>query len=190
MAAIAQSYAAAVHLAEDVKPFFAIDKGLRERGFSAPEIHHSDLEAGFLITEDFGSAPVVEGDPPAPILDRYEAATDVLAALHREPLPEVLPLVPPADYPIPVFDIDAWMVEVGLMLEWYMPDRGVTPGEALRSEFDDDVARDPAKTGGGPQDLGDPGLSLAQPDLAWRPRRPCAGRHHRFPGRRAGACGL
>ncbi|HEX2363755.1 MAG TPA: tRNA (adenosine(37)-N6)-threonylcarbamoyltransferase complex ATPase subunit type 1 TsaE [Bradyrhizobium sp.] len=128
-------YAAAVHLAEDVKPFFAIDRGLRERGFSAPEIHHSDIEAGFLITEDFGSAPVVEGDPPAPILDRYEAATDVLAALHREPLPEVLPLVPPADYPIPVFDIDAWMVEVGLMLEWYMPDRGVTPGEALRSEF-------------------------------------------------------
>jgi tRNA threonylcarbamoyl adenosine modification protein YjeE len=129
-------YAAAVHLAEDVKPFFAIDRGLRERGFSAPEIHHSDLEAGFLITEDFGSAPVVEGDPPAPVLDRYEAATDVLAALHREPLPEVLPLVPPADYPIPVFDIDAWMVEVGLMLEWYMPDRGVTPREALRSEFE------------------------------------------------------
>jgi tRNA threonylcarbamoyl adenosine modification protein YjeE len=129
-------YAAAVHLAEDVKPFFAIDRGLRERGFSAPEIHHSDLEAGFLITEDFGSAPVVEGDPPAPVLDRYEAATDVLAALHREPLPEVLPLVPPADYPIPVFDIDAWMVEVGLMLEWYMPDRGVTPGEALRGEFE------------------------------------------------------
>jgi hypothetical protein len=129
-------YAAAVHLAEDVKPFFAIDRGLRERGFSAPEIHHSDLEAGFLITEDFGSAPVVEGDPPAPVLDRYEAATDVLAALHREPLPEVLPLVPPADYPIPVFDIDAWMVEVGLMLEWYMPDRGVTPSEALRSEFE------------------------------------------------------
>jgi tRNA threonylcarbamoyl adenosine modification protein YjeE len=129
-------YAAAVHLAEDVKPFFAIDRGLRERGFSAPEIHHSDLEAGFLITEDFGNAPVVEGDPPAPVLDRYEAATDVLAALHREPLPEVLPLVPPADYPIPVFDIDAWMVEVGLMLEWYMPDRGVTPSEALRSEFE------------------------------------------------------
>jgi hypothetical protein len=130
-----QLYASAVHLAEDVKPFFAIDKGLRERGFSAPEIHHSDLEAGFLITEDFGSVPVVEGDPPAPILKRYEAATDVLAALHREPLPEVLPLAPPADYPIPVFDIDAWMVEVGLMLEWYMPDRGVTPGETLRTEF-------------------------------------------------------
>ena len=128
-------YATAVHLAEDVRPFFAIDKGLRERGLSAPEIHHSDLETGFLITEDFGSAPVVEGDPPAPIVERYEAATDMLAALHREPLPELLPLQPGVDYPIPVFDIDAWLVEIGLMLEWYLPDRGVTPGEKLRSEF-------------------------------------------------------
>jgi hypothetical protein len=128
-------YAAAVHLAEDIRPFFAIDNGLRERGFSAPEINHSDLEAGFLITEDFGSAPVVEGDPPAPIVERYEAATDLLAELHREKLPEVLPLTPDVDYAIPVFDIDAWLVEVGLMLEWYLPDRGVTTGEKLRGEF-------------------------------------------------------
>src|SRR6516165_4568429 len=79
-----KSYSAAVHLAEDVKPFVAIDNGLRERGFSAPEIHHTDLEGGFLITEDFGSEPFIEGDPPAPIQQRYEAATDMLAALHQE----------------------------------------------------------------------------------------------------------
>ena len=60
-------YSAAVHLAEDVKPFVAIANGLRERGFSAPAIHHADLDVGFLITEDFGSASFVEGDPPAPI---------------------------------------------------------------------------------------------------------------------------
>ena len=91
-----KSYSAAVHLAEDVKPFVAIANGLRERGFSAPAIHHADLDAGFLITEDFGSAGFIEGDPPAPIAERYEAATDMLAALHREPLPDVLPLAPPA----------------------------------------------------------------------------------------------
>ena len=51
-----KSYSAAVHLAEDVKPFVAIANGLRERGFSAPAIHHADLDAGLLITEDFGSA--------------------------------------------------------------------------------------------------------------------------------------
>jgi hypothetical protein len=128
-------YSAAVHLAEDVKPFVAVDGGLRGRGLSAPEIHHRDLEGGFLITEDFGSEPFVAGEPPTPIAERYEAATDMLAALHREPVPEVLPLVSDSDYPIPVFDIDAWLVEIGLMLEWYLPDRGATLTDPLRAEF-------------------------------------------------------
>ena len=60
-------YSAAVHLAEDVKPFVAIDNGLRGRGLSAPAIHHADIEAGFLITEDFGFAGIIDGDPPAPM---------------------------------------------------------------------------------------------------------------------------
>jgi tRNA threonylcarbamoyl adenosine modification protein YjeE len=130
-----KAYSTAVHLAEDVKPFVAVDNGLRRRGLSAPEIHHADLEGGFLITEDFGSEPFVAGDPPAPIAERYEAATDMLAALHHEAVPEVLPLALEASYPIPVFDIDAWLVEIGLMLEWYLPDRGVAPSEDLRTQF-------------------------------------------------------
>jgi hypothetical protein len=128
-------YSAAVHLAEDVKPFVAIDKGLRGQGFSAPEIHHADLDAGFLITEDFGSTPVIEGDPPAPIAERYEAATDMLAVLHAKTLPEILPLAESTDYPIPPFDIDAWLVEIGLMTEWYLPDRNAPLSDVLRSEF-------------------------------------------------------
>jgi N-acetylmuramate 1-kinase len=130
-----RSYSAAVHLAEDVNPFVAIANGLRGCGFSAPAIHHEDLEAGFLITEDFGHAGFVEGDPPQPIADRYEAAADLLAALHRDALPEILPLGPRASYPIPVFDTDAFLVEIGLMLEWYLPDRGVEPSDALRNTF-------------------------------------------------------
>jgi tRNA threonylcarbamoyl adenosine modification protein YjeE len=128
-------YSAAVHLAEDVKPFVAIANGLRARGFSAPAIHHADLAAGFLITEDFGSAGFIEGDPPAPIPERYQAATDLLAALHREPLPEILPLAPQITYTIPVLDTDVLLVEVGLMPEWYLPDRDAAPTDALRAEF-------------------------------------------------------
>ena len=130
-----KSYSAAVHLAEDVKPFVAIDNGLRARGFSAPAIHHGDLDSGFLITEDFGSAGVIEGDPPQPIADRYEAATDMLAELHHQALPETLPLTPQLTYDIPLFDIDAWMVEIGLMLEWYLPDRGAELSRRRRAEF-------------------------------------------------------
>jgi N-acetylmuramate 1-kinase len=130
-----KSYSAAAHLAEDVKPFVAIANGLRERGFSAPAIHHADLDAGFLITEDFGSAGVIEGDPPRPIAERYQAATDMLAALHREALPEILPLGPQLTYAIPAYDTDALLVEIGLMLDWYLPDRDAEPTENVRAEF-------------------------------------------------------
>jgi N-acetylmuramate 1-kinase len=128
-------YSAVAHLAEDVRPFVAVANGLRARGFSAPAIHHADLEAGFLITEDFGGAGVVEGDPSAPIAERYQAATDVLAALHGQALPEVLPLTPQTSYAIPIFDTDALMVEIGLMPEWYLPDRGAALSEAAQAEF-------------------------------------------------------
>lgn len=130
-----KSYSAAVHLAEDVKPFVAIDNGLRERGLSAPTIHHADLEGGFLITEDFGRESFVEGKPPRPIAERYEAAVDTLAALHRDPLPDVLPIAPQITYSIPTFDVDAMLVEITLMLEWYLPDRGMTPPSTAREEF-------------------------------------------------------
>src|SRR6201995_1727341 len=73
-----KSYSGAVHLAEDVKTFVAVARGLRDPGFSAPAIHHCDLDAGFLIPEDFGNAPFVEGEPPTPIAQRYQAATDML----------------------------------------------------------------------------------------------------------------
>ncbi len=128
-------YSAAVHLAEDVKPFVAVANGLRARGLSTPAIHHADLDAGFLITEDFGLEGFVEGDPPRPIAERYEAATDMLASLHREPLPEALPLAPHITYQIPPFDVEAMLVEIGLMLEWYLPDRSAEPTDDLRAEF-------------------------------------------------------
>jgi tRNA threonylcarbamoyl adenosine modification protein YjeE len=130
-----KSYSAAVHLAEDVKPFVAIANGLRDHGYSAPAIHHADLDSGFLITEDFGRKSFIEGEPPQPIAARYEVAVDMLAALHREALPETLPLSPQLDYIVPTFDTDALLVEIGLMPEWYLPDRGVTLSKDLRVEF-------------------------------------------------------
>lgn len=130
-----RSYSAAVHLAEDVKPFVAIAGGLRTRGFSAPAIHHADIDEGFLITEDFGTAGLVESDPPAPVAERYGIATDMLAALHGKALPETLPVAPQINYAIPVFDTDALLVELGLMLEWYLPDRGVALTAEARAGF-------------------------------------------------------
>ena len=128
-------YSAAVHLAEDVSPFVAIDEGLRARGLSAPEIYHVDLQSGFLVIEDLGQAVFFEGDPPRPMQDRYEVATDMLVELHREARPETLPLAAHANYAIPVFDTNALLVEIGLMPEWYLSDRGAALNDAARTEF-------------------------------------------------------
>ncbi len=130
-----KSYSAAVHLAEDVRPFVAMANGLRAQGLSAPAIHYTDLDNGFLILEDLGSEGVIGGTPPQPIPARYQMATDLLAELHHTPLASTLPLTSKATYTIPDFDTEAMLIEIGLMLEWYLPDRGVDPGVAARDEF-------------------------------------------------------
>lgn len=130
-----KSYSAAVHLAEDVRPFMAMANGLRERGFSAPAIHHADIDDGFLIIEDFGRGSFVAGDPPTIILDRYQAAVEMLAALHLEDLPDTLPIAPHRNYHVPAFDTEAMMVEVGLVMEWYLPDKNVGMTSNLHAEF-------------------------------------------------------
>ncbi len=130
------SYSAIAHLAEDVKPFVAIARGLRERGFSAPLIHAAELDEGLVLLEDLGTQVMVTGDPPEPIEERYAAAVDVLAALHREPLPGSLGIAPGVDHRIPPYDIDAFLIEAELLLDWYIPHRGggaVTA--AARTEF-------------------------------------------------------
>ena len=114
-------YSAIAHLAESVTPFVAMAQALRERGFSAPAIIATDREAGLLAIEDLGSELVVAGDPPAPIDARYQVAVDLLAALHREPLPDLLPVEPGVDYRLPRYDMEALLIEVELLLDWYLP---------------------------------------------------------------------
>jgi tRNA threonylcarbamoyl adenosine modification protein YjeE len=129
------SYSALVHLAEDVRPFVALARGLRARGFSAPEIHAADLDAGLLILEDLGNEPVVAGDPPLPVEERYTAALDLLVALHQETLPDVLPVAPRVEHRLPRYDIDALLIEAELLLDWYLPHRASPAPPDARAEF-------------------------------------------------------
>ena len=114
-------YSAIAHLAESVTPFVALARGLRERGFSAPAILAADREAGLLVIEDLGDEGVVSGDPPAPIESRYEAAVEALVALHGLTLPDVLPVEGGAEYALPRYDMAALLIEVELLLDWYLP---------------------------------------------------------------------
>lgn len=130
-----KSYSRLVHLAEDVKPFVAMDRALLAQGFSGPQIYAADLEAGLLVLEDLGQEPVVRGEPPAPIRERYEAAIGVLAALHTRPLPQILHVAPRVERPLPPYDVSAFLVELDLMLDWYLPARGVELDGVKREEF-------------------------------------------------------
>ncbi|MGD9846392.1 MAG: tRNA (adenosine(37)-N6)-threonylcarbamoyltransferase complex ATPase subunit type 1 TsaE [Variibacter sp.] len=128
-------YSAIAHLAEDVTPFVAMARGLRERGFSAPEIFAADLSDGLLILEDLGTEPVVAGHPPAATAERYAAAVDVLAALHREALPDTLPVAPRVTYQLPAYDKAALLIEVDLLLHWYFPQQKAVLSDDARAEF-------------------------------------------------------
>ncbi len=128
-------YSAIAHLAEDVRPFVAMADALRALGFSAPEIYAADLDQGFLLLEDFGTEPFVEGSPPAPIAARYGEAVDLLAALHARQVGAMLPLPDGTTYAIPAYDKAAFLIEAELLLDWYIPHRGLSVDEAGREQF-------------------------------------------------------
>jgi aminoglycoside/choline kinase family phosphotransferase len=114
-----KSYSSLARLAEDIRPFIAIDQGLRAQGFSAPKIFAFDAQAGLAVLEDFGTLGVV--DEHGPMAERYGEATSVLAALHARDLPRELPVTDEEAYYIPRYDLDALLIEVELILDWYAP---------------------------------------------------------------------
>ena len=123
-----------IYRAEDVRPFLAADTALREAGFSAPEIHATDLSAGLLLMEDLGAEGVVSDGTPIP--ERYHAAVAVLAALHSKPRPRDLPLPDGTVHRLPVLGIEALTAEAEMLLDWYVPHvAGKPAGESARAAF-------------------------------------------------------
>ena len=112
-------YSGIAKLAEDIKPFIALSRGLRMEGVSAPEIFACDLAAGLAIIEDLGSEPLV--DEGGIVAERYGAALAALAHLHGKDLPENVPLDENETYRIPAYDADALLIEIELLLDWYAP---------------------------------------------------------------------
>ena len=128
-------YSTIAHLAEDVRPFIALAKGLRAAGLSAPAIHFADNEKGLLIIEDLGEEKVVEGNPPTPIAERYETAVDLLATLHQKPLASVLPVSPRVEHRLPRYDAEAFLIEAELIVDWYLPRMKVAISPGARTDF-------------------------------------------------------
>ncbi len=130
-------YSAIAHLAEDVYPYVAIAAALaRARASRRRKSMRAISMQGLLVLEDLGSDCIVAGDPPAPIEDRYAAAVDVLLALHgQKHLPETLPVSPRVTYRIPRYDMEALLIEVELLLDWYLPRLNVPVSDAIRADY-------------------------------------------------------
>ncbi|SNR32585.1 tRNA (adenosine(37)-N6)-threonylcarbamoyltransferase complex ATPase subunit type 1 TsaE [Paracoccus sediminis] len=94
-----------------VGPFVAMTGWLRGHGFAAPAVLAQDQGAGLLLVQDLGDdlvARVLDRDPGmAPHV--YDRITDLLADLHRHPVPD---FVAPLDGPI-LAD------QAGLFADWY-----------------------------------------------------------------------
>ncbi|WP_152046635.1 tRNA (adenosine(37)-N6)-threonylcarbamoyltransferase complex ATPase subunit type 1 TsaE [Aureimonas psammosilenae] len=114
-------YSRIAHLAEDVLPFVAVDKLLRDHGFAAPAILGRDLDAGFLVIEHLGTETMLSDDG-LPVFERYEATALALAHLHAQAIDPVVALAPGRSHTVPPFDHTAMGIEVEMLLDWYLPD--------------------------------------------------------------------
>ncbi|MFC3711416.1 aminoglycoside phosphotransferase family protein [Sphingoaurantiacus capsulatus] len=97
---------------EDSRPFLDIAAHLVSLGFAAPRALAVDLDQGLILLEDFGDkrvAPLLAGDPTDETAI-YEAAIDILAALHDHAPPPVAP-----------YARGELLREVNILTEWYLP---------------------------------------------------------------------
>ena len=131
---LGKPYHHVAQLAGDIRPYLAMDAALRQQGVSAPAILAADARAGLAVIEDLGQEPVVQDD--APMVERYLEAVALLAGLHDRSLPDVVSGDGGQPYVIPPYDLEAYLVEVDLLLDWYAPHvvNTALPKEA-RSKF-------------------------------------------------------
>ena len=125
-------YAAIAKLSPDIRSFIAMAEGLRDLGYSAPALLDYSVGEGLALIEDFGSATIAQSGVPDGA--RYAPAVALLADLHGRDLP---PNVSAGEEPYepPVYDIEAMLVEVELVLDWYAPAMARVPPSGARMQF-------------------------------------------------------
>jgi aminoglycoside/choline kinase family phosphotransferase len=109
---------------EDPKPFIDIAEYLKREGFRAPGIFAKDLTCGLVLIEDFGDNQMREhlDAHPGDEVATYRKAVDTIVALSRAPCANLQP-----------YDEAAYLREVRLLTEWYIPAMGLAANPA---EFD------------------------------------------------------
>ncbi len=128
-------YAVIAHTARTVAAFLAVDAALAEGGVSVPKIRAADPQAGFVLMDHLGTENFL-GSNRRPIVERYVAAAELLAMIHEKQWARRIEAAPGLMHDIPHFDREALMIEVDLLLDWYVPwQTGASVDEALRADF-------------------------------------------------------
>ncbi|PBB38918.1 tRNA (adenosine(37)-N6)-threonylcarbamoyltransferase complex ATPase subunit type 1 TsaE [Mesorhizobium sp. WSM3868] len=128
-------YAVIAHTAQSVAAFVGIDRALLAAGVSVPLIHAQDLDQGFLLLEHLGSEGFLGGDGQ-PIVERYEAAAELLAMMHGKAWPDRMEAAPGVYHDVPPFDREAMLIEADLLVDWYVPMvTGEPASDALRAGY-------------------------------------------------------
>lgn len=110
---------------EDPQPFIDVAEYLLAHQFRAPQIFARDLNRGLVLLEDFGDRRMREhlDEHPEDEMAVYRQAIDAIITLSKTPSAALAP-----------YDMGAYMREVRLLSEWYMPAMGLA---FEQSEFDE-----------------------------------------------------
>ncbi|QPC86104.1 tRNA (adenosine(37)-N6)-threonylcarbamoyltransferase complex ATPase subunit type 1 TsaE [Mesorhizobium sp. NBSH29] len=130
-----KTYAQIARTAQTVSAFVAIARMLRQKGISAPQILFQDADAGFVLMENLGTTSFLDADG-RPVPERLEAAGSLLAFMHAQQWPSSCPADTEIHHAIPPFDREAMLIEVELLLDWYVPAMlGRTISDAERAAY-------------------------------------------------------
>ena len=101
---------------ENPQPFVDLARDLVRHGFRAPQIYAAEPAQGFVLIEDFGDLQMRQHlcVVPQDAVRIYRQAINTLVRLANAPVAE-----------LPPYDEDAYLREVRLLSEWYMPSMGL-----------------------------------------------------------------
>ena len=94
---------------KSLEPFLNVTKKLHAVGVKAPKILEQNLEAGYLILEDFGSTHYLDILNWDNFEELYKKAIDVIVQMQEADVSS-----------LPVYDKEFLSFEMNLMQEWYM----------------------------------------------------------------------
>ena len=117
----AMGYAASARLAgSSPLAFAAIAQALTQRGFSAPKIYEADLDNGFLLIEDLGTAVFSDVIPSrAHEGSLYAQSVDTLANIYRSSFDSRTQALGQT-WHIHLYDALAMEAEISLFTDWYV----------------------------------------------------------------------